>query len=72
MNLFQILSFDERIIVASRQDLGLIATWNQSLTFQAWALRDDGQWEETDIMTLSEQPRSFAAARKRAIDWLAQ
>jgi hypothetical protein len=69
LSLFQVLSFDQRVLVLSSEDTGEIYTWNQSLTLQCWAV-SEGMWEEVDVRTLSTEPRNFAEARKRAQDWL--
>lgn len=69
LSLFQVLSFDQRVIVLSSEDTGEIYTWNQSLTLQCWASSELG-WEEVDVRTLSAEPRDFAEARKAAQAWL--
>ncbi len=68
--LFDILSFDERVIVLSDVGECLIYTWNQSLTLQCWALRGSSQdWEEVNVRTLSDKPEDFKAARVAAMRW---
>ena len=84
MDIFDILSLDERIIVlSSREDRSLI-TWNQSDTFQWWrpVVRmdesdypngrfDSNDWEEVAILTQSGYgPKTFEAARKVAHNWI--
>lgn len=70
LTLFQVLSFDQRVIVLSSVDTGEIYTWNLSLTLQAWHANEDGTWAEVDIRTLSRAPRSFSEARVAAEKWL--
>lgn len=79
MNLFDILSNDERVIVLSNVGERMMVTWNQSLTLQAWGkvydpLRgyDDSEdkWEELECQTLSDQPANYKAARKAAETWV--
>ena len=73
MNIFQVLSFDERIIVASAEDESLIVTWNQSLTLQSWYVDlPTGQFNELQVRVLSETPESFQEARKKALRWLVE
>lgn len=75
MDLFDLLSQDERIIVLSDPSERVIYTWNQSLTLQCWrdlsldSHSQNGQWEEIDCRTLSEEPINFAAAKKAAERW---
>ena len=75
MNLFDILSDDERIVVLSSKQDGIIVTWNQSLTLQSWEYKIlgpyPGSWEENDVRVLMETPASFAEARIAAQEWLA-
>jgi len=68
MNLFQILSHDERIIVLSEEGADVFYTWNQSLTLQKWRSVGD-TWEEEDIRTLSDTPADYHAAREAALRW---
>lgn len=70
MNLFAILSADERIIVFSDASSETFYTWNRSLTLQRWrGFRRAGTWEEDDIRTLSNKPRDYDAAREQALRW---
>lgn len=71
MNLFEILSHDERIIVLSDEGEGCIYTWNQSLTFQCWRNEPgkEHEWNEVAIRVLWETPASFKEARQAAQDW---
>jgi hypothetical protein len=72
MNLFDILSADERIIVYSDASSGTFYTWNRSLTLQRWrGSRFQGAetWEEDNIRTLSSQPHDYDAAREAALRW---
>jgi hypothetical protein len=69
MDLFDILSNDERIIVLSSADNYQIYTWNQSCTLQCWQDHDDGVWVEVDIRTLDEMPVDFDEARRAAEVW---
>ena len=73
MNIFDILSKDERIIVYSSEEDGYLYTWNQSLTLQCWGWFADPlgycDWQELDIRTLSNELASFQEARKAAIEW---
>lgn len=70
-SLFRVLSFDQRVIVASREDCSFIVTWNMSLTLQLWH-ENDGRFTEIDVRTLSTEPSSFAEARTHAVDWMAE
>ncbi len=75
MNLFEILSKNERVIVWSNEETGTIYTWNQSITLQAWTKTDLGSydetdaWEEVSIRTLGIDPRDFQGAREAAKCW---
>jgi hypothetical protein len=74
MNIFDILSNDERIIVLS--SLEYVYTWNQSVTLQCWhcigpetSTSFEDSWKEVGIQTLSNEPSNFAEARKAAQNW---
>lgn len=67
MNIFDVLSNDERVIVHSDVGSRIIYTWNRSLTLQAWQVRSI--IEEVDVQTLSNQPINIEAARAAAIKW---
>ena len=72
MNLFEVLSFDERVIVLSVVEDQYIYTWNKSLTLQCWQRsnylnKDD--WEEINVRTLNDPPVNFEEARQFAISW---
>ena len=67
MNLFDVLSNDERVIVYSDVGSRIIYTWNRSLTLQAWQVRST--IEEVDVQTLSTQPINIEAARRAAMKW---
>lgn len=84
MDIFTLLSHDERqIVLSSAQDASLI-TWNQSDTFQWWrpVVRmnesdypggqfDPNDWEEVSILTQSGHgPKTHEQARKVAIAWM--
>ena len=76
MNLMDILSKDERIIVLSSQEDDQFITWNQSSTLQCWQkpclelfTHNPDSWEEVAIQTLSNQPANFEEARKVAQAW---
>ena len=74
MNLFEILSFDERVLVYSDVGNQVVYTWNRSITLQAWRRKDaNGQardaWEEVDVQTLSDEPGTYEKAREAAIKW---
>lgn len=84
MDIFDILSMDERIIVYSSLEDRSIFTWNQSLTLQWWrpVVRleessypkgsfDPNDWEEVDVRTLADMPLDYHAARHQAIKWWA-
>lgn len=80
MNLFDILSNDERVIVYSDKSEGIIITWNRSLTLQCWRRpwdhscggRDtEDVWNEVEAQTLSEEPGGYRSARKAAKAWYA-
>lgn len=70
MDLFDILSMDERIIVYSSVEDRSLVTWNQSVTLQCWRQCDSNNWEEVDIRT-SDKPLDYHKARQMAIDWIA-
>jgi len=73
MNLFDILSFDERIIVLSNVGDSIIITWNRSQTLQCWRSTDDGAtWDEIECSVLSNEPKSFEEAQMKARLWLGQ
>lgn len=67
--LFEILSFDERILVLSSQEDEVIFTWNQSLTLQCWSSIGRGLFEERNLRTLMEEPAGFAEAKASAQRW---
>lgn len=68
-SLFEVLSFDERIIVYSSEEDRQFYTWNQADTFQCWSECADG-WEETGILCKSGYgPKNYKEARERAIEW---
>lgn len=69
MDLFEVLSMDERVIVLSSIDEACYYTWNQSATLQCWLSISNGKWAECGIRTLGEQPKSYRQARKAALDW---
>jgi len=69
MNLFDVLSMGERIIVFSAVDADIIITWNQSATLQAWLVSNTGHFEEMSIRTCGREPRNFNEARDAAIRW---
>lgn len=79
MNLFQLLSKDERVIVMSSEEDGYIYTWNQDKVLECWkdygSCKDCGpeaNWQKVNILTLDKVPRTFAEARQLAIDWYNQ
>ena len=67
MNIFDVLSNDERVLVYSDVGSRIIYTWNRSLTLQAWQVRST--IEEVDVQTLSTEPINIEAARAAAIRW---
>ena len=69
MNIFDVLSNDERVIVLSSRENGQVYTWNFSLTLQCWDVGENGEWYEADARTLSEAPRSFVEAVREALRW---
>jgi hypothetical protein len=69
MNLFEILSHDERVIVFSNEGEGIIITWNRSLTFQAWYVQPNRHIDEFGIMTSGKDVRTYEIARKVAQAW---
>ena len=79
MDLFEVLSMDERVIVFSSEEDRCLYTWNQSVTLQCWQLRHAPQneegtllfddWEECGVQTLSAEPRNFKEARDAAKRW---
>ena len=76
MDLFDVLSMDERVIVYSSLEDGVIYTWNNTDTFQCWARmsksNSDGtdNWQEGGILTQSGYgPKTYEQAREVAIAW---
>ena len=69
MNLFDILSNDERFIVLSSADDRYIYTWNRSLTLQCYVQQTEGHYAEVEVCTLSTAPRTFEDARRQAHKW---
>lgn len=78
MNLYQILSMDERILVYSSEEDQCFYTWNGSATLQRWNARvnkymfdypSPGEWEEADIRTISYETMDYHMAREKAIAW---
>jgi hypothetical protein len=67
MNLFDVLSNDERIIVYSDVGARQVYTWNRSLTLQVWNVKSN--FQGCDARTLPDQPANYEAARKEAIKW---
>lgn len=67
MNLFDVLSNDQRVIVHSDVNARMIYTWNRSLTLQAWSVRSI--ITEEACRTLSDTPINMEAARKAAMKW---
>lgn len=72
MNLYDIISDGERLVLDAREEERSIYTWNQSLTVQKWVqapgipLRNrGGEWDEVDVHTLSEKPTSWEEAQKK-------
>jgi hypothetical protein len=84
MDILDILSLDERIIVLSDWETRSLITWNQSDTLQWWRPKvrirkadypkgqhDPNDWEEVTILTQSGYgPKTFKEARKVAQDWI--
>lgn len=80
MDIFDILSLDERVIVYSSLEDRSLVTWNKSDTMQWWRpiVRlgdpesfDPNKWEEIAILTQSGYgPKTYDQARKVAIAWL--
>lgn len=76
MDIFEILSKDERLIAYSSEEDRTLITWNQSLTLQWWTpvvkdgrIPDPNDWEEVSVRTLSDEPKNYKAAREAAIRW---
>lgn len=69
MNLFDILSHNERVIVYSDKEDKHIYTWNKSLTLQCWEDKGSGIWEEKEVRTLSNRPANFNHAVAAAVVW---
>lgn len=69
MNLFEVLSHDERIIVFSNQGESIVITWNRSSTFQCWEVKGS-EFEEFGIMTYGgDETLTYTRARIRAQEW---
>jgi hypothetical protein len=66
MDLFDILSRDERVIVYSVEQDRQVYTWNRSLTLQVWNVGFDGSFQEVAIRTLSVDPVTYAQAHVQA------
>ena len=85
MDLFDILSMDQRVIVFSSLEDRTLITWNHEDTLQWWRpivrqamieSQDEyekfnpNDFEEVSILTQSGNgPKTFDQARKVAIDW---
>jgi hypothetical protein len=80
MNLFDILSSDQRVIVYSDASNQVIFTWNKSLMLQAWSKAlpskafdtwrtSEDSWTEIEAQTLSTKPKTYEKAREAAIAW---
>jgi hypothetical protein len=67
MNMFDVLSNNERVIVHSDKSTFQVYTWNRSCTLQCWDV--DENWHEIDVQTLSTPPKNFEEARLVAIAW---
>jgi hypothetical protein len=71
MTIWDILSDNQRVILWSDAEAGLIYTWNYSLVLQAWRLDDSipgeiPSWEVVDIRTLPDKPKN---ARQELFRW---
>lgn len=71
MNIFQVLSFDQRVIVYSSEEDSIIITWNKSATFSIFSFDPRREcFEETDVKTYGgDKPLSFDDARTFALNW---
>ena len=71
MNLFQVLSKNERVIVFSSEEDGYIYTWNQDKVLQCWenVSCEAPDWRQVNILKLETKPHNFAEARKAAQEW---
>ena len=64
MTIWDILSDNQRVILWSDAESGLIYTWNYSQTLQCWRNTgecsdtpyDSAYWEEVDVRTLPKKP----------------
>ena len=78
MNLFQVLSLGERVIVASNEETHEFITWNRSNTFQWWSQCYDGiaghhvdSFKEVDIKTYQgSKTLDFEKVETIAKNWL--
>lgn len=84
MDIIDIFSFNERVIVFSEKGTRSVITWNQSDTLQWWrpVVRvhdtdypkgqfDPNDWEEVAILTQSGYgPKTFEQAKKVAVGWM--
>ena len=66
MNIFDIVSGGE-VIIASDEDLGVIVTWNSSLTLSTYSAET---FSALDCRTLEETPQSMREAFVAAEEWL--
>lgn len=85
MNLFDWIELDERIIVLSSEEDQILITWNRSCTLQMWGMKTsitvckvkagyydlNLPWEELSVRTLESEPKDYAAARAKALEWVA-
>jgi hypothetical protein len=74
LDLFDLLSHDNRIIVLSDPTDRILYTWNRESTLQVWEEVETFRhghrvWKEWQAQTLSSVPQTFEAARKAAIAW---
>ena len=72
MDLFELLSMDQRVIVYSPEEDRALYTWNHSDTLQCWyeSSKKPGHWVEECVLTQSGYgPKTYDKAREVAIAW---
>ena len=72
MNIFQVLSFGQRVIVYSEEGDGIIITWNYSNTFSLFSV-NGSEFSEIDVCTYGgDKNLSFEDAKEFALNWTCQ
>jgi len=71
--LLEVLSKDERVIVASSAEDNQFITWNRFNTFSCWDINEDGTFVEVDVKTYGGPKKmDYESARAFARTWMNQ